>query len=365
MIRGVNFGQREDEVIHIQFADDTILFLEPKVYHLINLRKLLRFFEMVSGLKVNFSKSCIAKVGKKVRVDTRWDRALRCKIVSFPIVYLGLPLCGNPNLKSFWNPVVEKIERRLAPWKVRFLTKCGRLVLIKAVFLSIPMFYMSVLRMPIGVTLKIEKLQRKFFWGDGIEKRKIHTINWAMASYFVKAVGSLYEKNDLTSKLLHDGFMVVLGRGDRIDFWTDVRWDSSLVKEYFPRIFTLSKKVHKFSDEKWVIPPFGALKFNIDGSARGKPVSVEIRGVLRDSSGRVLGLFSSYVRILESNTTEILAIHKACSLCASSSNLCDKSHLLSMKGLSVIFNPRSTNSFVDNLAKLGSSLKEDKLEWEL
>ena len=41
-----------------------------------------------------------------------------------------------------------------------------------------------------------------------------------------------------------------------------------------------------------------------------------------------------------------------------------RSYLQSMKGMRVIYNLRSTNSFADNLAKLGSSSGEDKLEWE-
>jgi hypothetical protein len=41
------------EVSHLLYADDTLLFCEPKVEQLRNLRCLLLCFEAISGLKIN------------------------------------------------------------------------------------------------------------------------------------------------------------------------------------------------------------------------------------------------------------------------------------------------------------------------
>ncbi|KAK2635226.1 hypothetical protein Ddye_030018 [Dipteronia dyeriana] len=59
-----------------------------------------------------------------------------------------------------------------------------------------------------------------------------------------------------------------------------------------------------------------ALKFNVDGWARENLGNAGIGGVLRDNSGKVLGWFSSFVNVKDSNMAELLAIHKAVSLCA-------------------------------------------------
>ncbi|KAK2639207.1 hypothetical protein Ddye_027002 [Dipteronia dyeriana] len=96
-----------------------------------------------------------------------------------PITYLGLSLGSRPSSEGVWVSVVSNIEKRLSPWKRKFLSKGGHLVLIKSVLNSIPTYFMSVFRMPIGVVNKIERLQRSFLWGDGIEKRKIHAVDWA------------------------------------------------------------------------------------------------------------------------------------------------------------------------------------------
>ena len=45
----------------------------------------------------------------------------------------------------------------------------------------------------------------------------------------------------------------------------------------------------------WSLPLFGVLKFNMDGSLRGKPGPVVIVGVLCNSEGEVLLLFSNNV----------------------------------------------------------------------
>ena len=45
----------------------------------------------------------------------RFAEILGCKVGSFPVTYLGLPLCGGQANKVVWNPVVEK------EWKENYL----------------------------------------------------------------------------------------------------------------------------------------------------------------------------------------------------------------------------------------------------
>ena len=43
----------------------------------------------------------------------------------------------------------------------------------------------------------------------------------------------------------------------------------------------------------WCLPPFGVLKFNVDGAAKGKPGLAGIWGVLRNHKGEVIYMFPS------------------------------------------------------------------------
>ena len=51
------------DVSHLLFVDDTLIFGEPKVEQIQNLRCLLLCFEAISGLKINLSKLTIVPIG--------------------------------------------------------------------------------------------------------------------------------------------------------------------------------------------------------------------------------------------------------------------------------------------------------------
>ncbi|KAK2641017.1 hypothetical protein Ddye_022780 [Dipteronia dyeriana] len=139
-------------------SNDTILFLETKLDYLLNAKRILRCFELVSGLKINFHKSCLVRIGKKLNREEDWTEAFRCASTSLPVTYLGLPLGGNSRREAFWNPVISKVEHRLAPWKSAFISKGDRLVLIKAILTSLPSYFMSVFPIPGVVAKKLENL---------------------------------------------------------------------------------------------------------------------------------------------------------------------------------------------------------------
>ncbi|KAK3224608.1 hypothetical protein Dsin_004470 [Dipteronia sinensis] len=133
---------------------------------------------MASGLRLSLQKSCVVRIRKVRGSEVDWETIVRCAQGSLPLNYLGLALSGRPSAKSFWNKLVSRVERRLASWKKSFLNKGGKLVLIKTVMASIPIYYMSVFKIPVSVAHKLERLQRSFFWGDGIQHKKMHPIKW-------------------------------------------------------------------------------------------------------------------------------------------------------------------------------------------
>lgn len=62
------------------------------------------------------------------------------------------------------------------------LSFAGRLTLIKSVLASLPIYYMSIFKMPKGVANKINRLQAAFLWGDSETKRKVHMVSWEVVS---------------------------------------------------------------------------------------------------------------------------------------------------------------------------------------
>ncbi|MCI70767.1 cysteine-rich receptor-like protein kinase, partial [Trifolium medium] len=64
---------------------------------------------------------------------------------------------GDPRRLSFWEPVVARIRARLSGWKSRFLSFGGRLVLLKSVMTSLPVyaFPSSMLRQVYSLPLNL------------------------------------------------------------------------------------------------------------------------------------------------------------------------------------------------------------------
>ena len=77
---------------------------------------MLFWFEVVYGLKINMGKSELVLVGVVPNIADVVD-VLGCNQDSFLMKYLGLPLGANVKDSSIWNPIIEKMERRLVGWK--------------------------------------------------------------------------------------------------------------------------------------------------------------------------------------------------------------------------------------------------------
>ena len=81
------------------------------------------------------------------------------------MTYFGMPLGASHKSLTIWNPILEKIERKLAGWKKMYLSKGRRLALLKSTLSSFSTYFLSLFTIPMHVANKIERLQRDFLWG--------------------------------------------------------------------------------------------------------------------------------------------------------------------------------------------------------
>ena len=168
-LSGFNAGAsagRSLMVSHLLFADDTLIFCDANIDQMLILCMVLIWFEAVSGLKVNLDKSELVAV-------------LGCKQGSLPMKYLGLPLGAKFKDKSIWNPILEKMERKLTSWKKLYLSKGGRVTLIKSTISNLPTYFLSLFPIPAFVANHITRFQRDFLWGGLGDEPKFHLVDWS------------------------------------------------------------------------------------------------------------------------------------------------------------------------------------------
>lgn len=122
------------------------------------IKRILRCFELTSGLKINLARSMLVVVDCRMEMVQVLARNLSCKVGKLPIIYFGLPNGVNPKLKAFWNPMVEKFERKLSWWKRNYLSLGGKIALIKATLSKLPIYYMSLFKMPATVRERLDHL---------------------------------------------------------------------------------------------------------------------------------------------------------------------------------------------------------------
>ncbi|GAU34020.1 hypothetical protein TSUD_393660 [Trifolium subterraneum] len=156
LFTGYGIGERDPVFVsHLQFVDDTLLLGVKSWANVRALRAILVLFETMSGLMVNFHKSML--VG--VNISESWlgeaATALCCKVGKIPFLYLGLSIGGDPRRLGFWEPVLARLKNRLSGWKSRFLCFGGRLVLLKSVMTSRPVYAHSFFKAPSGVEVSI------------------------------------------------------------------------------------------------------------------------------------------------------------------------------------------------------------------
>ena len=151
------------------------------------------WFKACSGLRINLEKSELIPVG---RVHNIKDLALElgCNVGGLPFCYLGMPLGAPFKSVVVGDGVEERFRKRLPMWKRQYISKGGRLTLIRSTLSSMPIYFMSLFCMPRKVRLRLEKIQMDFLWGGGALVQKPHLVRWNMIC-LVKMKGGLGVRN--------------------------------------------------------------------------------------------------------------------------------------------------------------------------
>lgn len=143
LITGVLESFIKKGISHIQYANDTVLMTDGSDSSVINLKILLYCFEWLSGLKINFHKIKVILFGFSQAEKERKATILNCRLGELPVKYLGI---------LAFQGVPSRMFKRLDPWKGKFMTSGGKLILTNSCLTNLPMYMMGFYMLPKGVT---------------------------------------------------------------------------------------------------------------------------------------------------------------------------------------------------------------------
>lgn len=163
-IRGLKLTATAPQIACAMFADDLILTGTLTTHEVNQFKDTLTNFSSISGLTINNAKSKVwfsANTTEKQK-HIFWSE-LCVQEAGDSETYLGCPVSITG--RSSFDYLIEKFEKRLNSWKARLLTHAGRLILIKAVLESLPIYAMGTITIPARVLAKLTAIMRNFFLG--------------------------------------------------------------------------------------------------------------------------------------------------------------------------------------------------------
>ena len=95
----------------LQYADDTIIFMEHDLDKARNMKLILCLFEQLSGLKINFNKSEIFCFGRAKAKQHTYNQLFGCECGTFPFTYLGVPIHHRKLTNKEWKCIEDRFEK--------------------------------------------------------------------------------------------------------------------------------------------------------------------------------------------------------------------------------------------------------------
>eukprot|EP00253_Pinus_taeda_P014329 PITA_14329 len=190
----------------------------------------MMLFSTATGMETNDSKSTITTSGCS-------PHEIQFALHRFPFTsqslddglkYLGFRLKPLHYKIADWIWLVAKIERRLNIWHHKYLSRVGRLILIKYVLEATPIYWISLAWIPKGILMRIQKLCCRFLWKGRQGGRIYAWVCWELIALPKKWGGTgisviwkavlnsiLYIRDGLTWRLRYGSFVQV-----GLDSWT-------------------------------------------------------------------------------------------------------------------------------------------------
>jgi hypothetical protein len=161
-------------------VDDILIMTKSSSAEWEKIQEILQVFCRASGLIINIQKSTLLHAGVDPGSLQRINDTLGypCKDLSLGFKHLGYLLKPRSYKSLDWQWLIDKFESRINHWCNKWLTLGGRLVLIKVVLESLPVYWLTLAHISISVLHILRRLSYDFLWSGSKSKKRYHLCNW-------------------------------------------------------------------------------------------------------------------------------------------------------------------------------------------
>jgi len=167
-------------ITHLLFVDDILIFCSGIRGESRILRDILDLFSKATGMDINVGKSSLMthKLSQREVADIIGLFPFTISGMDEGIKYLGFYLKANKYQSRDWSWLIGKVEKRLKGWSHKWLSRAGRLVLVKSVLEAIPVYWMLLSWIPRGTLEKIRRLCFRYLWSGKNENQITPWVGW-------------------------------------------------------------------------------------------------------------------------------------------------------------------------------------------
>ncbi|KAJ4794364.1 RNA-directed DNA polymerase (reverse transcriptase)-related family protein [Rhynchospora pubera] len=245
-IIGTKLAHTSPVVTHIIYADDLVLTGLTYERELNEFNRILQVFGVASGLSVNPAKSKIwfSKYCRHESID-RVTTILQASTACDGERYLGALLAQKNSPRKMGLILLDRMKAKMAGWKTNMLSHAGRLVLIKSVLASLPVYFMSFEVIPKGIIKQMNSLLAKFFWGKVGQDRYMTFISWKKICTPIDRGGLAVKDLQCFGEALFQKLLWFLMSDDK-RLWVQI-----CKAKYYPRIGFWKSKCNSSASHMW------------------------------------------------------------------------------------------------------------------
>lgn len=165
---------------HLLFVDDVSILLDGSIKDSQAFSHILQLFSTATGMLVNQKKSTITFARTSIHESQYAQQVFPYSIhpLDRGLKYLGFWLKPTCQRIADWVRLVTKLEKRLNCWTHRYLSRAGRLVLIKSILEATPVFWMALAWIPRHILARLQKLCNRYLWTGNQDKHIFSWISW-------------------------------------------------------------------------------------------------------------------------------------------------------------------------------------------